>query len=161
MSKSLEFIKHRVSDPCVSTYSDKDWSKAVEVDLTGFVKSMFHINLDGHGIFIRIGNILSTSVVIDTNADFDFFVSSQIVSDSTGLYFQPLCECIEKILWGRVYNKKGKVPQEGDELHYVLGNAIVLHTTKPFVFLTEKPWLTDEYIVCIPVKMWIGRNNEY
>lgn len=161
MGKSLKFIQRRASDSSVSTYSDKDWTKAVEVNLADFVQSVFHIDLDGRGVFIRIGNTLSTSVVIDTNADFDFFVSSQIVSDSTGLYFQPLCECIEKILWGRVYNKNGKVPQEGDELHYILGNAVVLHTSKPFGWLTEKPWLTDEYIVCIPVKMWIGRNNEY
>lgn len=159
MGKSLKFIQRRASDSRVSTYSDKDWTKAVEVNLTDFVKSMFHIDLDSHGVFIRIGNTLSTSVVIDTNADFDFFVSSQIVSDSTGLYLQPLCECIEKILWGRAYNKKGKVPQKGDELHYVLGNAVVLHTSKPFVRLTEKPWLTDEYIVCIPVKMWVEKSK--
>lgn len=161
MSKSLEFIKHRASDPCVSIYSDKDWSKAVEVDLAEFVKQMFDMQLNNQGVFIKIGNVLSVSAVIDTDESFDFFVSSRTVSDSTGLYLRPLCECVEKVLCGRVYNKNGKVPQEGDELHYVLGNAVVLHTSKPFGWLTGKPWLTDEYIVCIPVKMWIERNNEY
>lgn len=105
MSKSLEFIKHRASDSCVSTYSDRDWSKAVEIDLAGFVKSMLNVQLDDQGVFIKIGNTLSVSVVIDTDANFDFFVSSRTVSDSTGLYFQPLCECVEKILYGRAYNK--------------------------------------------------------
>ena len=72
MGKSLKFVQCRASDSSVSTYSDKDWTKAVEVNLAGFAKSVFHIDLDGHGIFIRIENTLSTSVVIDANADFDF-----------------------------------------------------------------------------------------
>ena len=100
-------------------------------------------------------------MVIDPDADFEYFTSSSSIHDGTLLFIKECADnCVCKIVSGQTYNKKIGPPKDGDTVHYTVGNLVVLseYDMDETKFATkDKRWLHERTTVLLPIKMWKER----
>lgn len=162
MGKSLEFCKARASDPSVSTFADRNWNNAEEVNSKGFFDEYclggireYELNLeltDGSKILLTI------DLEFNEDADYDYFTSSCRAYDGTLIPVKDaMMECVTQVIGGSSYNKDVGKPQPGDKIKYIIGNFVVLNEFDETAFATkEKPWLCERTTVLLPLKMMKG-----
>lgn len=161
MSKSLDFCITRASNASCSSYSDRDWGKAVENTET---ETIFDEYLNGKRKF-RINGVddsgnaayVDVEIQFDSDADFDYFTSDSCVHDGTLLFVvQTIKNCVDKICYAQTYNKNSGEPKSGDTIKYEVGNFVVLNEFGKQFALEDKPWLQERTTVLLPLKVEIN-----
>lgn len=160
MENSLKFCKKIASDSRRSSFSDRDWDKAVEINAEKYFKSVLDKcrnwslklqNADGISEEIKI------NLEINPDGNFDYFTSSSLIHDGT-LLFEEECiiDCIYNVVYGRTYNKKIGKPRNGNTINYIVGNLVVLneHDIYGNIFTPkDKPYMCERTTVLLPIKM--------
>lgn len=162
MGNSLKFCKKVASDSRRSLFSDRDWNKAIEIDSEKYFKtalgkcrnwSLKIQNNDGISEEIKI------NLEINPEGKFDYFTSSSLIHDGT-LLFENECiiDCICNVICGKTYNKKIGKPKNGETIHYIVGNLVVLseHDIYGNIFTPkDKPYMCKRTTVLLPIKMTV------
>lgn len=156
MSKSLDFCIQAALDPTRSSFSDRDWSKAIELQSTrimidemleGIRKYVLEYDDDGNN------GVINIELVLNADADFQYFTSESFVSDGSLIFITDASEkLISRVLGGRSYYANLKKPEDGDTIEFTIGNLILLTEHGDFG-TEEKPWLTERNTVLLPVAM--------
>lgn len=156
MSKSLDFCIQAASDPERSSYSDRDWSKAIELHSTKFLidemlegirKYVLEYDDDGSK------GVINIELVLNADADFQYFTSESFVSDGSLAFITDASEkLISRVLGGRSYYADLKEPEYGDTIEFTIGNLILLTEHGDFG-TEEKPWLRERNTILLPVAM--------
>lgn len=157
MSESFEFCLNRASDPNVSPYTDRDWTKTAEIVDTqerfdAIIKGSRRFSIcrpDSSGKKVN----LNMEVCFDENADFDYFTSETCVHDGT-LYFVLECvdRCINKVLCATTYDTRlRRKIINGCTIKYTVGNFVVSNEHGNFGS-EAKPWLNSRTTVLLPLK---------
>ena len=157
MSKSLEFCKEIASNPNRSSYSDRDWSKAVESMDT---EAYFDKVLEGcRSVVIAAKDNEDKPISIkikynfNKDANFDYFTSESIIHDGTLLFAQSaINKCVEKVLLGRTFNNTMQPPHDGDTIEYTVGNYVILNEYNNKSFSDDNPHLCSRTTVLLPLK---------
>lgn len=163
MSKSLDFCKETASDPKRSLIYDRNLEGAIEFDsLHIFDKFLngcrnFQINtsdIDGNNIQINI------DLSISPDADFTYFTLCESIHDGTLIFVDELLNnCAYKILSCQTYDKNKPAPENGDTIHYTVGNFVVLmeYDKDGTLFAPQdKKWMSERTTVLLPI---IYENN--
>lgn len=156
MSKSLDFCIQAALDPTRSSYSDRDWGKAIELQSTrimidemleGIRKYVLEYDDDGSK------GVINIELVLNADADFQYFTSESFVSDGSLAFITDASEkLISRVLGGRSYYAGLKEPEYGDTIEFTIGNLILLTEHGDFG-TEEKPWLRERNTVLLPVAM--------
>lgn len=164
MSNSLEFCKKRALDPNVSSYADRDWSKAKEYGIENLLDEL----LSGHREYKLTGRdefgepiSYNVKIEIDPDADFDYFSSDSFLCDGTMIFLaESLEKMIKKIVSVMTYNKNLGKPTNGCTVNYTIGNAVILSEFDGDWIPKSKPWLRERTTVLLPLKMsWESRDE--
>lgn len=158
MSKSLEFCKARAKNKEISSFFDRDWDNAREMESL----ALFERILEGKRKYKIAGEEdgeareFTISLVFDPDADFDYFTSSCSVHDGTLMFmFDNMEKCAKRVIIAETYyTKKGK-PQAGDTIQYTIGNFVVLNefdANGDLFYLKEKPYLMERTTVLLPLR---------
>ena len=169
MSKSLEFIKQRASNKSYSTFYDRDFSKAKEMDtlsifraITGseWGKNRYHIECDAKSDDGDVGHRV-IDIIIDPDGDFDYFTSESCLCDGTYyFYIETIRKALLKIITGQTYNSNYTKPKITDAISYTVGNVIVLDEYDYKFAPQDRPWLTSRVTIMIPLKYKIDRKEQ-
>lgn len=157
MSKSLEFCKNIATDPARSSYSDRDWRKAIEFyDTEAIFDKYLHGNrsftLKGESDGIKIS--IDVDFLFDNNIDFDYFTSDSCIHDGTLLFVGELInKCARKVCNLETYYKPLGEPQDRDVLKYNIGNFVILNEYNGDFVPNDKPWLCERTTVLLPIKV--------
>lgn len=156
MSKSLDFCIKAASDPARSSYSDRDWSKAIELQSTrilidemleGIRKYVLEYDDDGSK------GVINIELVLNADADFQYFASESFVSDGTLAFVTDTAEkLISRVLGGRSYYANLKKPEDGDIIEFTVGNLVLLTDHGDFG-TEEKLWLAERNTILLPIAM--------
>lgn len=156
MSKSLDFCIQAALDPTRSSYSDRDWSKAIELKSTrimidemleGIRKYVLEYDDDGSK------GVINIELVLNADADFQYFTSESFVSDGSLAFITDASEkLISRVLGGRSYYADLKKPEYGDTIEFTIGNLVLLTEHGDFG-TEEKPWLRERNTILLPVAM--------
>lgn len=156
MSKSFDFCIQAALDPTRSSYSDRDWSKAIELQSTKFLidemlegirKYVLEYDDDGNK------GVINIELVLNADADFQYFASESFVSDGSLAFITDASEkLISRVLGGRSYYADLKEPEDGDTIEFTIGNLILLTEHGDFG-TEEKPWLIERNTILLPVAM--------
>ena len=156
MSKSLDFCIQAALDPTRSSYSDRDWSKAIELQSTrimidemleGIRKYVLEYDDDGSK------GVINIELVLNADADFQYFTSERFLSDGSLAFITDASEkLISRVLGGRSYYADLKEPEYGDTIEFTIGNLILLTEHGDFG-TEEKPWLRERNTILLPVAM--------
>ena len=156
MSKSLDFCIQTALDPTRSSYSDRDWSKAIELQSTrimidemleGIRKYVLEYDDDGSK------GVINIELVLNADADFQYFTSESLVSDGSLAFIMYASEkLISRVLGGRSYYANLKEPEDGDTIEFTIGNLILLTEHGDFG-TEEKPWLRERNTILLPAAM--------
>lgn len=156
MSKSLDFCIQAALDPTRSSYSDRDWSKAIELQSTrimidemleGIRKYVLEYDDDGSK------GVINIELVLNADADFQYFTSESFLSDGSLAFITDASEkLISRVLGGRSYYADLKEPEYGDTIEFTIGNLILLTEHGDFG-TEEKPWLRERNTILLPVAM--------
>lgn len=153
MSRSLDFCKARAANPNFSTFYDRDWESAVEIECTEawFDKCCLH----GHHDYITDMGY-EIHITFDPNANFDYFTFAASVHDGTSLFtVENMLHVAKKVCTGATYLSTMGEPQPGDKIYYTIGNIIAL---QEFGNYGDKPWLTERDTILLPIKYSRARN---
>lgn len=165
MSKSLEFCKEIASNPKRSSYSDRDWAKAIEsMDTEVYFdkalnggREVTFWGKDDENNDVRV----HTKFHFDKDADFDYFTSESVVYDGTLLFVQSaINKCVEKVLLGRTFNNTMRPPNDGDTIEYTVGNFVILNEYNNKSFSDDNPHLCSRTTVLLPLKYENKRRGE-
>lgn len=156
MSKSLGFCIQAALNHARSSYSDRDWSKAIELQSTKFLidemlegirKYVLEYDDDGNK------GVINIELVLNADADFQYFTSESFVSDGSLTFITDASEkLISRVLGGRSYYSDLKKPEYGDTIEFTIGNLVLLTEHGDFG-TEEKPWLTERNTILLPVAM--------
>ena len=156
MSKSLDFCIQAALDPTRSSYSDRDWGKAIELQSTrimidemleGIRKYVLEYDDDGSK------GVINIELVLNADADFQYFTSESFLSDGSLAFITDASEkLISRVLGGRSYYADLKEPEYGDTIEFTIGNLILLTEHGDFG-TEEKPWLRERNTILLPVAM--------
>lgn len=139
MSKGFEWCKKRASDPSMSGYADKDWSKAREICPTGLFS-----------MFPSRGDVI---VKHDPDAGFQYFTSASLVHDGTLKFFRDACvSCVSNVMTRRTYFLGADKPLPGEVVKYTVGNFVVLDEYGDKFAPEGRPWMKSCTTVLLPVK---------
>lgn len=121
MSYSLNFCKARAANPNFSTFYDRDWESAVEVECTESVWFDEYYLHGWHDYVTDTG--YEIHITFDPNADFDYFTSATSVHDGTSLFtIENMLRVVKKVCTGATYLSTMGEPQPGDKIYYTVGN---------------------------------------
>lgn len=165
MSKSFDFCVNRASDPNVSNYADRDWSKANSINIENY----FMLLVEEYGpcqakLTGKNGERITAKVQIkyDPEAEFSYFTSCSCIHDGTLLFeMQTLERCLTNVISGITYDLRlSWPPEDGDTIHYTVGDAVMLNEfdadgsrfTPP-----EKPFMRSRTTALLPISMWIEK----
>lgn len=156
MSKSLDFCIQAALDPTRSSFSDRDWSKAIELQSTrimidemleGIRKYVLEYDDDGNN------GVINIELVLNVDADFQYFTSESFVSDGSLTFITDASEkLISRVLGGRSYYANLKKPEDGDIIEFTVGNLVLLTDHGDFG-TEEKPWLAERNTILLPIAM--------
>lgn len=168
MSKSLEFIKQRAGDKSCSTFYNRDFRTAEEMDVLQILKSMTGVDCGGRGCRFELdvkneygdeGHKV-VNIIVDPNGDFDYFTSETCLFDGTLLFYtNTVTKALSKIITGQTYNSNCTKPKLTDTISYTVGNVITICEHDNKFAPQDKPWLTSRLTVMIPLRCEIGRNE--
>lgn len=158
MSYSLEFCRQRVSNPDISSYSDRDWNDAIEHDISSLLDNV----LCGHRKYQLTGHLddgrevlYYVNITIDPNGDFDYFTSDSFISDGTFLFW---ADCIDgllrKVLSLGTYNKELGEPSNGCTVNWVIGNVVSCVEYDGDWVPADKKWMRERVTMLLPLKIW-------
>ena len=152
MSKSFDFCISVASDKSRSNIADRDFSGALELDMKNVCKSFEEWGL----IKFKVNNG-NTSVFVsyDPDADFQYFTISTSVHDGTLLFvLDNARSCLDKIFQLETCYAPIGVPKNlnGAELHYTVGNFVVINEYGEQFATKEKPWMLERTTVMLPIK---------
>lgn len=155
MSKSLTFCQTAASDPNRSNLSDRDWSKAKEIDSEYFFEPYLG-GVQSYNIMIQEGDCdepkaLHVDIEFDEDADFDYFVCSSLIHDGTLLFVtNAVSDCIMKVGLAQTYDSR-KGPHKS-HVKYTVGNFVVLNEYDKDFAPPDKPWMNERTTVLLPIK---------
>lgn len=156
MSESLEFCKKRASNPEVSSFADRDWSKAVEVD----VAPIFH-EMVGHDKWFTVsgyrenGAAFQCTVIVRINpfGEYDYFASDSFLSDGTLLFeHESMMKILSRVICLGSYNKELGEPHNLCEVYIRIGNFVVLNEHGNFK-TEDGRQMNSRTTILLPVKM--------
>ena len=155
MSKSLEFSIDRLSDPEISCYNNSDWSNAVESSS----REYFDLYLDGEREFHVSGKDengqeihVNTNLSFNENGDFQYCATKSCVCDGTLSFLGNLkYNLLSAVCCAKTICKTIEPVINGDIIDYTIGNFIIL-TEECESPNKDRPWLTDRFIVALPLK---------
>lgn len=175
MSKSLEFCINRASNPEVSGYADRDWSKASEALLgdmfsvlpPDWKEAMFSLCVDGE----LIGTVTPEShpirkahFIYNPDCDFSYFTSASAFTDGTLYHRYHLeAELISKVLTTQTYDRHVGMPTEEQRMKYTIGNFVVLTEfgdSTIWDIPNDKPWLNERLTILLPIKYELVEDKE-
>lgn len=166
MSKSLEFCIATASDANRSTYSDRDWNNAYEIDPQSCFSTNIFFNkysnkdepleltgVDDSGKEINVRINLS----FNPDADFQYFTSKSYIYDGT-LYFlyKMFEEIASKVCTLQTYYAPIGVPHNGDTINIIVGNFVILDEFDEDGTLftpKDKKWMRERTTVLLPIRM--------
>lgn len=157
MSKSFDWCINRVKDPVFSGLSDRQWENAVEEDVTRYIQSEFLENnwmLTGT---TDTGEHISLKADLKVNPDqeYDYYIFDSTIHDGTLLCIIDTCmKVVSRILSVSTYNKILGKPQNGDFVHYQIGNLVILSEYDGDWVPKDKPWCMERTTVLLPVRVW-------
>lgn len=160
MSKSLKFCKRIASDKFRSSFADRNWTDAIEIDSEKFFTNVLKNRRswlirkeleDGQNIDITI------NLTINPEEKFDYFTSASCVHDGALLFeLELINDCIYNVILGKTYNKNIGEPKSNDTVHYTVGNLVVLneYDMDHNKFCSkDKPFLCERTTVLLPIRM--------
>jgi len=157
MSRSFDWCVKRASDPANSSFSDRDWSSAVEIPSESFYNKMmnerYNYTITGHN---DIGKevIYKINVELNPETEFDYFTYEACLHDGTLLFIGELLEkCLKKVIFLNTYNKKYGPPPNGCQVNIKIGNFIALSEYNKEFAPDEKPWLVERTTVLLPLSI--------
>lgn len=168
MSKGFEWCIERASDPALSGLSDRDWSKAVEVNSERFFDcieekfisdigvrrddGVLHVVRDAFGID---GKKWTVHLRFDPDADFSYFTSECSVNDGTILFANELFDRNAfKVITMSTYDKVLETALRiGRDVYWTIGNFVCLLETGERFAPTDKPWVKTRMTVLLPLRM--------
>lgn len=158
MSKSLEFCKVVAANKSRSSYSDRDWDRAVEEVET---EAIFDEFLHGARNFRLEGKTdgeneisFNVSISFDDDADFDYFTSDSCIHDGTLLFIRDtMNRCVRKVCLAQTYNRSIGEPKSDDSIKFIVGNFVILNEYDGDFVPVDKPWLGERTTVLLPLKM--------
>lgn len=160
MSKSLEFCKRIASDKDRSSFADRDWTKAIEIDSEKFFTSVLK-NCRNWSIRRELEDGTNIDITIDLTinpeAEFDYFTSASSVHDGTLAFkLELINDCICNVICGKTYNKNIGEPKSNNTVQYTVGNLVVLneYDMDHNKFCSkDKPFLCERTTVLLPIRM--------
>lgn len=155
MSKSLEFSIGRMSNHDISCYSNSDWNKAVELPSEEFFEKYLignrAIAVDGHDESGQRFHV-NVNLSFDENGDFQYCATESCICDGTLIFLENMKEkIVEKVCCLGTICKTILPIESGDTIDYTIGNFVIL-TEECESPEKDKPWLTDRFIVALPLK---------
>lgn len=158
-SKSLTWCKQRAKNPMTSGYADRNWDDAVELS----AEEMFdRIGCSGKRHFecgytkddgSRVG--YSVDIEFDSNADFEYFTSASCVHDGTAVFdIELLANRISAVCSGATFNMDVGEPRNGDKVHYIVGNFVVLTEHDGDWVPADRKWMRTRTTILLPLKMY-------
>ena len=157
MSYSLEFCKQRASNPDISSYADRDWSGAVEHDIITLLDNIIcgarNYKLTGHLDDDEVS--YDVHIVLDPDADFDYFTSDSFISDGTLLFWaESIDALLRKVLTLSTYNKELGKPPNGCTVNWIIGNAVSCAEYDGDWVPEDKKWMRERTTILLPLKVW-------
>lgn len=156
MSNSLEFCKRIAQNPARSTYSDREWSNAIEKLDT---KLLFDEILNGDYKYRCTSYVdhdrleFDIEIEFNTDADFDYFTSETIIHDGSLCFaIELMNRCVHNVVCGRTYNKNIGEPERGNHIKYTVGNFVFLNEYDGDWVPSDKPWMRERVTVLLPLK---------
>ena len=152
MSKSLEFSIGRMSNPDISCYSDSDWSNAFELPSEEF----FDKYINGERKFKVTGSGVPTGVNVflkfDKDGDFQYCATKSGKCDGTIAITEGLMYSLtSRVCCAQTVCKPLLPVRAGETVEYTIGNFVILaEECEPPN--EEKWWLTERYIVALPLR---------
>lgn len=156
--KSIDYIKKTAKDPKRSSFADRDFSLVSVLSS----ETYFDRYLNGiHDLLVKGKDHegkqieLNISLTFADDYDFQYFVSESFLSDGTLLYLEnALNRIAEKICAGKTFFTQSKAPENGDSIHYTIGDYVIIteYDDDGTVFATkEKPWLSERTTIMLPI----------
>lgn len=163
MSKSYDYCMIAAADKERSSFCDCDWNKATEQDSESFFdqylkgeRNLIVEGRDENGDRIH----LEVSLSFSADANFQYFTSVSCRSDGTLLFMEDLKEkIVNKVCCAQTVYKKLLPVKNGSNIHYTVGNFVILSEDCESPD-SEKPWLTDRFIVLLPLRTEIIENEK-
>jgi hypothetical protein len=172
MSKSMEFVKNRISNKQAdvplqenAVFTEVNFLDAINnLAVSDVLKNFFgkyhnihYILKDAKMTFYgeEVTCDIPVSIFYDENAEFEYFTMEHCICDGTLLFMEELClDILNKVFRLQTINKE-KVNANTDlfknEIIYTVGNFVVC--TEYGDFGTEdKPWLNSRFTVMLPIK---------
>jgi hypothetical protein len=160
MSKSLTFCVSTASDPERSSFYNRKWEDAKEMESERIFDEYIYrerkliINgtkLNGEKIRVNV------TLEFNPDADFQYFTFESCLHDGTLIHIVSLLEkCVSKVCClGTFYEPLGEF-SNGMTVHIVVGNFVVLneYDKNGDLFTPEdKKWLKERTTVLLPLRM--------
>ena len=156
--KSIDYIKTIAKDPERSSFYDRDFSLvsvlSSETYFDRYLNGLRDLLVKGKD---RSGEPIELSVSLSFVDDYDFqyFVSESFLSYGSLLYLEnALNRIAEKICAGETFFAQSKAPENGDSIHYTIGDYVIIteYDDDGTVFATkEKPWLRERTTIMLPI----------
>lgn len=168
MSKSFDFCIKRASNPDVSNFADRDWSKAISVNVKNYFRRLIAThNLGQARLTGKNGERITVAVKItyDPEAEFSYFTSCSCIHDGTFLFeIQTLESCMMNVISGITYDLRlDWPPEDGDTLRYTVGDAVMLneYDDDGSKFTPQgKPFMKSRTTVLLPISMRIEKTDK-
>lgn len=168
MSKGFDWCIARASDPSASSFSDRDWSKAIERDSLPFLAEAYlrfviddwEVTKTGYKYYVRgyIGGKereFAVYFIHDPDADFTYFTSESELNDST-MFFEIEMErnLVDKIFTLQTADKS-KIENGIDfkEIYWTVGYFVFLSETDEKFAPLDKPWMMTRMTALLPLRM--------
>ena len=152
--------------------SGLEWGRADEIDVSDFY---FRDWMDDYGDedYGGLGKLrglvydtdyyLKARIYVTMNPDldeYDYVATAQMTHDGYyGFMNNVVHDTIERVLYAQSYAPTLRRPQSGDEVHYIIGNAVVLNEYRNTWGHSDDPLDTTRTTVLLPVKMWYGESH--
>lgn len=160
MSKSFEWAINRAkANADNEPYVGRDWSAAKELDIGEYLVDTEDDPFSRiHSITYDTKYALDAKVTVDIDPEYDGFEYTVVVTkvhDGTYPWVrQTIADAVERVIYARSYKTELGEPKNGDWVHYVIGNLVVLHEKDGDWVPANKQWMNTRSTVILPVKMW-------
>lgn len=156
MSKSLDFCKTRALNPETSHWSDRNWNEAQELDISPFIDNILG-DIRRYKICGKLDDETevqySVMLTINPDGEFDYFTSDSFLSDGTLLFErESIDKLINKVLTLQTHNIKLGMPTNGCEIHWTIGNFIILHEYDGDWVPEDRQWMRSRTSILLPLK---------
>lgn len=160
MSKSLEFVKERITSGQCNGMEDNKYEFMIEQNTLEMFRKFDFFKANDTSRIMRFGiknskPLFNVIIKYDPNADFEYFTMQRCNCDGTFVFFQDLMtECINKMVNLKTCNANKTIPKGLTDysIIYTVGD-FVLAEEFGYEFATkEKPWMQSRFTAMLPIK---------